>query len=353
MDNEILKKLKSIEASDQTSGFPPMVKGRVLHADADVFAYKALDLDYSLASNKKELDEIIRIWKGLSGAEYVHLHLTMGNKGGRNEIAQVKKYQGNRRKHEPAKRDRLDELKQYMSLMHTDDVKACAWYDQEADDGMCQAMQNNTKDVLFTIDKDLWMVPGKHINKETFEIEEFPDGFGKCWIEVDESGKKKVRGRGTSWFWHQLLAGDTADNIPGLPELEVAIWVKYAPTQKYVDLTRRIASKRLPNDNLMTNDQYKKTVLRFSQYCKTLKPKKCGPVLAHEYLKDCLPDRMAYQRVLEAYYTHYGETFTFINWKKEPVTCNYKDMLLEQARLLWMRRTKGEDVKEWLQTISQ
>lgn len=80
----------------------------------------------------------------------------------------------------------------------------------EADDalGLFQ-----TKDsIAVHIDKDINMVPGRHINWVTGEHYTVPDGIGY----IERNGKKII-GRGRKFFYFQLLTGDATDNIPGLP----------------------------------------------------------------------------------------------------------------------------------------
>jgi hypothetical protein len=87
----------------------------------------------------------------------------------------------------------------------------------------------------------------------------------------------KVFGR--KWFWLQMLHGDSTDNIPGLPQ-----WVNEKGTRK-----------------------------------------PCGPVTAENLLADCKGEPWARSAVCKAYRDSYGE-----GWEAQ---------LLEQACLLWMRRT--------------
>jgi len=56
------------------------------------------------------------------------------------------------------------------------------------------------------------MVRGRHLNWVTGQHYTVDDGLGT----VDLVGKKIV-GRGRKFFYHQLLTGDSTDNIPGLP----------------------------------------------------------------------------------------------------------------------------------------
>ena len=338
--------------ADSVHRSPEMVPGRVLVIDGDVLSYKACDLEYSFGSNVEELKEMISIWTSLSGAEFCDVHLTLGDKGGREQIARVKKYQGNREVKDPDKRERVHELRKWMARYDTEKVTPYPWFDQEADDGMAQAMYTlGENGILMTVDKDLNMVPGLRISVENFEIYEQPKGYGSCRLESTPSGRK-LRGSGTSWFWHQVLMGDKADNIPGLPMATRDIWLKYSPTKKFRELQQRLKSGRMPSGRVMLAEQRRQNLQRFNEEYAKAKDKKVGEVLAHHILETCRTDRQAYQRCLEAYSAFYGENYTFYShdnvlWADQTA----KDMLVEQARLLWMRKKHGEDVLDWINEL--
>ena len=71
----------------------------------------------------------------------------------------------------------------------------------EADDALgidqCTSLRNDEKTVLVSIDKDLDMIPGWHYN---------PDKGTMYHMSPDQS---------MSCFWHQVLTGDSVDNILG------------------------------------------------------------------------------------------------------------------------------------------
>lgn len=94
----------------------------------------------------------------------------------------------------------------------------------EADDMMCIEQRANyeeswgSEEVVPTIicsrDKDLRICPGHHFSWECGNQRAVgpvvTDKIG--WLQID----KKVIGYGLSFFYFQMLTGDTADNIPGL-----------------------------------------------------------------------------------------------------------------------------------------
>lgn len=81
----------------------------------------------------------------------------------------------------------------------------------EADDALGIYQNENT--IAVHIDKDINMIPGKHLNWTTMEFYDCPYDFGTVFL----NGKGKAVGRGRKWFYHQLLTGDATDNIPGIP----------------------------------------------------------------------------------------------------------------------------------------
>ena len=139
--------------------------------------------------------------------------------------------------------------------------------------------------VIHTQDKDMRMVPGWHQTWEDFAITFVPEG---TWAHRFHD---KLYGR--AWFWHQMLHGDDADYIPGLPE--------------FADGT--LYSKSHP--------------LRGQ-----LKFMKCGEKTAQGLLADCASEAEARAKVISLYSTFYG--------------ADTDAAILEQGILLWMRQRPGD-----------
>ena len=274
-----------------------IVQGRVLHADADFLAYQSASKweteDYQEVC--LDLDNRIEDLRKLACAEIIVLHLTMGDKGGRGEIARLKKYQGNRKKNE-CLRHRVDLLRTRMAQMWQKGISPFPQYDQEADDSLCQAMHTAVggQDVMWSKDKDLKMVGGYHL-QDNGDLVMYPWGYGEAWLDKSQA-TAKIDGMGRAFFWHQLLQGDSADNITGVPGI--------------------------------------------------------GAVKAVSMLKEANTDLEAFKIVSKAYLHHYGASkFTLQCWDGKQEIKEPLDMMVEQARLLWMRRYRGDDVLFMLEIL--
>ena len=296
------------QAAESDSLEAPFVKGRVLQLDADFGAYECAWLDKTRNENIVQLKNLLHTCRLIAGAEFVNVHITLGMKGGRTQMATVKPYQEKRNANrDPEKQARVAELRNFLASYKTEITTPIVNLLQEADDSLTIMQLAHIKEfglqssVIMSGDKDLWMSEGLHCEQKTGRIYEVK-GYGKTvWKDVGNV-KPKLVGEGTSWFWHQLLHGDGADNIAGLPELSGKLLNRYLPTKK-------------PNPK------------RPAQAC--------GEAKSFAVLKGVTSDRDACKRVLEAYRAFW------------PLV--YIEMLVEQAFLLWMRRTdRIDDVLEFL-----
>jgi hypothetical protein len=73
--------------------------------------------------------------------------------------------------------------------------------------------------LVWSEDKDMRLCRGPYYEINTGKVDYIDNPFG--WISEDctEGGTLKAKGHGTKFFWWQMLAGDTADNVKGITEL--------------------------------------------------------------------------------------------------------------------------------------
>lgn len=289
--------------------YPPPVSGRVAHIDADFSCYmisaetrdelsglkprKTFDeMKYNI---ERHLEQLMRITGSTS---YVaHLTPSGSDKGHRDHFALTKPYQGNRR--DKAKPEYLNDVRAYVG----ENLPSVVNLHQEADDSMAQANYNaedSNLSVIVSKDKDLRMVPGLHWDFDEEMIVDVDDPFGSIWI--DRSKKTaKLLGWGSKFFWAQLLMGDTADNIAGLPSTVI--------------------------DDKST---------------------KVGPITAYSLLEGYDTDAECFTRVKELWAASEHEWMDY----RDNRETTWKQHMLGDMRLLWMRRYPDEDdVINWLGTL--
>lgn len=308
--------LGDADLNHEREAFPEVVKGRVAHIDGDFICYYSTchedeDWETMIRSAMAQIEKLRR----MAGAESVCVHLTSkySDKGKRGEFAIQKEYQGNR-KGKPKPKN-LERMRLYLAEHHADGYESRYWTNQEADDGMCQAawaaVQTGKPQlaVIVSPDKDLRQCQGWHMDWNTGEMQEV-SGYG--YIELDRSkSAAKLVGCGTAFFWAQMLMGDPADNIQGLPKL----------TAEFLSVLK---------DQDVTKD------------------KSCGPVAAYEVLKDCKSDEEACELVTMAYKA-YGKKHGFKDYEDEASFVPWRAAMFSEALLLWMRRTPSEeDVFKWV-----
>lgn len=289
--------------------YPEPVQGRVAHIDSDFMAYQVS------AESKDELDGTkprktfedmcYNARRGLdhqmkmTGATSYIAHLTpsASDKGNRDNLAMTKGYQDNRK--DAVKPEHLQAIRSYIG----EELPSIVHLNQEADDGMAQANYNavdRNLSVIVSKDKDLRMVPGLHWDFDDECIVDVDDPFGSIW--VDRSKKSaKVTGWGTKFFWAQLLMGDTADNIAGLPH--------------------------------MTVDG---------------KDKKVGPIAAYKLLEDCDTDLKCFELIKKLFRESSYEWHDY----RDGFPTTWAMHVVSDMQLLWMRRTADQrDVINWLGEI--
>lgn len=268
---------------DEIREVPPPVEGRTLIVDGDYLAYYAAGNDDTDAGRARQnAIEKLSAFATFTGATKIVIHLTAGtsNKGWRFGVATVKPYQGQRTGHKP--RNWLH-LRQWMETYNGPRFKTKIWYDREADDGMAYhaAVLGTNLAVIATADKDMRMFAGIHVNWKDYHLTNVP---ALAYRVIDPISGKLF---GHAWFWQQMLQGDTADNIPGLPA-----------------------------------------------YTTHGKSKRVGEKTAERLLASANSNLEAYTVVRELYQGYYGEEWA-VNFA-------------EQAMLLWMREDQRAEVHDFL-----
>ena len=158
--------------------------------DADILVYR---IGYACKDEdeytvEKTLQSNIGSIMRDSGAYDYDLYLT-GAENFRKEVATIKPYKGNRKADKPKHYEYIRER-----LMH---MGAIVSHGEEADDLLGKHQTDET--IICTIDKDLDMIPGWHYNFVK----------GKKYLTTEAEA--------LMFFWHQMMTGDSTDNITGVP----------------------------------------------------------------------------------------------------------------------------------------
>ncbi len=308
--NNLVKDLDSTVPS-----ISKIVEGRILQYDADFACYVIADLEISAAKNLINLLDYLNIKRLLVGAEVINCFLTLGLKSGRDTMATMKPYQENRDPDAPIK-VRVRELRNLLTLHNLEHplehINVITGYYFEADDLMCREQEKmiaegRIKDsIIMSGDKDLWMVQGYHADINTGRLS-LTNGYGETSYKEVGNVKPKLVGSGTSWFWHQMIMGDKADNITGLHKISNTTLDKYFPLKS--------GKHRVSGSGL------------------------CGETKAVVILKQVDNQYEAARRVYAAYEQQYG--------------ADTVERFIEQAYLLWMQRTPNEwDVLAYLKSCN-
>lgn len=272
------------EAAPTIRPVPPMEPGLVVHVDGDMLCYECAGNDEVTQGEARQrtINKIEQL-RSRSGAEGVVVHMTSPgcHKGERYLIATVKPYQASRKSGRRPKNHQY--LQDWLTGYSGSAFKVKVWATREADDGIAAcayfAVSKGTKIVIATADKDMRMLPGRHVDWRSGEIIEVPPGA------YDVVGAENGKQYGTKWFWLQMLQGDAADNIPGL--------------EKYID--------------------------------ENGKAKLCGEKTAEKLLARCKTNAAAFAEVYGLYHEFYFQG------GEHGSAAAADDRFCEQAALLWMR----------------
>lgn len=356
---------------------PDMVFGREMHIDGDSAAYKCSGKDGTpLTTCKKRFSQFIEDKRLAAGAEFVNLCFTGGDgsKGGRYTTAVTKPYQETRvgtQRPENLPELRAWALNEYAGkAMDITDFLESEGYNyftgnirvletsEEADDTMTQLHQIfkdkglHDLSVICAEDKDLFMNDGLFLDWSTHELRDCPTPYGHIEHYQTPSGTNKIIGAGKAFFFAQLLTGDTADNIPGLPYFTSALAATCFPSSELREQKRRYTEQTMPSGKALTPTQSEAVKEKISKLVASTKSKSCGPVAVLEYLEECRTEREAFDKVLRAYCAYYGKDEEVYNPHTEQTEIwQPLDFMIEQGRLLWMRRYFGEDVTDYFKEI--
>lgn len=213
-----MRTIQGINTADLPDQFNSAKPGRTLIIDGDGPCYVA-------AATAKRLDTALRYFQTemlkrmfLTQASDIRVHLTArdSDKHGRFRVRAAKPYQGQRKgKAKPALLEPLRELVADRETWH-DDYSVLLHRELEADDGMMQdAYRLGENGVISSEDKDLRMTPYPYFESARGQVmPSQPHGWVS--LKTTEGGSVKIVGQGPLFFWAQMLAGDTADNIAGI-----------------------------------------------------------------------------------------------------------------------------------------
>lgn len=194
-----------------------VVPGRTLLVDGDYLAYFASGGDNMRVDIARRVAvQRLATARDVVGAERVELHLTAraSNKGERYLIAVTQPYQDQRKG--SSKPKNWAAVREFLETVDERRLagKRIEWFDREADDAFSLAaytsLNPTTEVVIHTADKDMRMLPGLHLAWTDYVQTEVPKG---AYEVIGDNGLVY----GHKWFWMQMLTGDGADHIPGLP----------------------------------------------------------------------------------------------------------------------------------------
>lgn len=188
---------------------PPGVD--LLLVDGDGLAYYCAGADGTEPEKAYSwVTEMVDTFATMTGAKETRILLTAESspKGGRYAVATVKPYQGQRKT--SRRPENWQHLRRYLEAGRAGTVHIST--NAEADDLFAyHSDQRGAANVaIASQDKDMRMVPGYHVLWDRTRV---------FFVHPGASPMHNEKQYGERWFWEQMLQGDTADNIPGLPLL--------------------------------------------------------------------------------------------------------------------------------------
>ena len=237
--------MKSIQSHQEEGIYLPKPKRvRIQQLDADSTCYTIANPDVPLKSNISSLYSYVNSLRLRADCKYTNLHTTLALKGGREQVSMFQPYQGKRQHGDEAYKTRVNELRHALTSFRADWLLPYPQYFVEADDSMTIEQEKRIREtgdvfssVISTDDKDLNsslgvvqnITTGKFTLQGKFDNGEWSDMYGETHYDADS---KKLVGRGTSFFWWQMVAGDPVDFIKGLPLVPVPVLNLLDPIKK-------------------------------------------------------------------------------------------------------------------------
>ena len=182
------------------------------------FGAQATDPDaplaHSLYNCKNTINSLVNYIReaGFTVSDVTVLLSEDGKGNFRYDVAKTQPYKGNRTKAvKPVHFDAMKEylLERYQSILVTG---------QEADDEMgILATRDPEKHMIISADKDMRMIPCWHYEMGDRPPYYVDDSMGYLELDRVKGKSPKLFGTGWIWFHSQLLTGDRADHIPGIP----------------------------------------------------------------------------------------------------------------------------------------
>lgn len=205
------------QASPFVAGAVPVIQGRVLVVDGDGLAYYcAGNDDTTIGEARSRATDKVRSAMQAVGAESALIVLTgrSSHKGHRYAIARRVPYQSKRSGERPKN---WQAMREWLESPTSDAAwKSTIVYEAEADDVLAFYAETEKDCVIYSDDKDMRMLPGLHLDWRTHRQTIVKRGE---WAVVTDD---EVYGR--KWFWLQVLQGDSADSIPGLPHFKDGVY---------------------------------------------------------------------------------------------------------------------------------
>ena len=198
-------------------------QGLTLLLDGDFNVYRAAATVKTLGTAIRRFYQEVLTEMFLVGVTQCEVFITPSGcaKCNRYWYPTVKKYQDNRanKVHLPLKDPLKHHLMQNPLEYREQGITVCFddWF--EADDSIVtRAYQLGSECVVSSGDKDLRLAPQARWDAKTGSIQPaLENQFG--YLLLDRIEAAPVKGHGTKFFWWQMLAGDTADNVKGIQKL--------------------------------------------------------------------------------------------------------------------------------------